>query len=53
MQYNDQGRCISNIITRSVCIYHEGAETLAQFAQRSFGCPILKSVQDQVGWGSE
>ncbi|KAK4824765.1 hypothetical protein QYF61_018499 [Mycteria americana] len=28
-------------------------ETLEQVAQRSCGCPIIGSVQDQVGWGFE
>jgi len=30
-----------------------GGETLAQVAQRSCGCPLLGSAQDQVGWSSE
>jgi len=29
----------------------EGGEALAQVAQRSCGCPLLGSVQGQVGWG--
>jgi len=28
-----------------------GSEALAQAAQRSCGCPIPGSTQDQVGWG--
>ena len=33
-------------------IFHnEGGETLEQVAQ--CGCPIIGSVQGQVGWGSE
>ena len=33
--------------------YSEDGETLEQAAQRSGGCPIIRSVQDQVGWGFE
>ena len=29
------------------------SETLEHAAQRSCGCPIIGSVQGQVGWGSE
>jgi len=31
----------------------EGGEALAQVAQRCCGCPLLGSVQGQVGWGFE
>ena len=31
--------------------YDEGGETLEEVAQRSCGCPIIGSVQSQVGWG--
>ena len=34
-------------------IYGEGDETLEQIDWKTFGCPILGSVQGQVGWGSE
>ena len=27
--------------------------TLEQVAQRSCGCPIMRSVQGQIGWGFE
>jgi len=30
-------------------LYHEGVEALEQVAQRSWGCPLLGSVQGQVG----
>ena len=32
---------------------HEGAEALAQVAQRSCGCPLPGTAQGQVGWSSE
>jgi len=32
-------------------LYNEGGETLEQVAQRSYGCPIIASVQGQVGQG--
>jgi len=34
-------------------VYSEGGEALAQVAQRSCGCPLLSSVQGQVGWSFE
>jgi len=34
-------------------LHHEGAEALAQVAQRSCGCPIAGRVQGQVGRGFE
>jgi len=34
-------------------LHHAGGEALAQAAQRSCGCPLLGSVQGQVGWSSE
>jgi len=34
-------------------LYSEGAEALAQVAQRSCGCALPGSVQGQVGWGFE
>lgn len=52
MQYNDQTRCISNIITRFVCIYNKSAETLAVCPEKLW-MPIPKGVHSQVGWGSE
>ncbi|KAK4828268.1 hypothetical protein QYF61_024933, partial [Mycteria americana] len=33
--------------------YDEGGRTLEQVSQRSCGCPIIGSVQCQVGWGFE
>ena len=33
--------------------FYEGGEALAQVAQRSCGCSLIGSVQDQVGWGFE
>ncbi|KAK4811000.1 hypothetical protein QYF61_014472, partial [Mycteria americana] len=33
--------------------YDEGGETLEKVAQRSCECPIIGSVQGQVGWGFE
>ena len=33
--------------------YKEGGETLEPVAQRGCGCPIIGSVQSQVGWGFE
>ena len=33
--------------------YSEGGETVAQIAQRSWGCPIPRNIQGQVGWSSE
>ncbi|KAK4824617.1 hypothetical protein QYF61_016923 [Mycteria americana] len=33
--------------------YNAGGETREQVAQRSCGCPIIGSVQCQVGWGFE
>ena len=32
---------------------HEGAEALAQAAQRSCGCPLPGTGEGQVGWSSE
>jgi len=34
-------------------LYAEGAEALAQVAQRSCGCLLPGSVQGQAGWGFE
>ena len=34
-------------------LYSESGEALEQVAQRSCGCPIPGSVQEQVGWGFE
>ena len=33
--------------------YSEGGEAMAQFAQRSCGCPLSGSAQDQARWGFE
>jgi len=32
---------------------YEGGGSLEQVAQRSCGCPLHESVQDEVGWSSE
>ena len=34
-------------------LYYEGSETLEYIAWRSCGCPIIESVQGQVGRGFE
>lgn len=31
-------------------LHYEASEALEQVALRSWGCPILESVQSQVGW---
>jgi len=33
--------------------YNDGGDILKQVAQRSCGCPIIESVQGQIGWGFE
>ncbi|KAK4806794.1 hypothetical protein QYF61_005590 [Mycteria americana] len=38
---------------RKKFFYDEGGETGGQVVQRSCGCPIIGSVQGQVGWGFE
>jgi len=38
---------------RKIFFYSEDGETLEQVTQRSSGCPIIGSVQGQVGWGLE
>jgi len=34
-------------------LYNKGDEALEQVAQRSYGCPLLGSVQGQAEWGFE
>ena len=34
-------------------VYAEGGETLEEVVQRSCECPIIRSVQSQVGGGFE
>ena len=38
---------------RKTIFYYEGGETVEQVAQRSSGCPIMGSVQGEVGRGFE
>ena len=44
---------MSRLRDLGLCIYCEGCETLEQVAQRSCGCPIIGSVQGEVGWDFE
>jgi len=38
---------------RKKILHHEGGETLEEVAQRSCGCPLPGSAEDQVGWRSD
>lgn len=40
-----------NIRYKEEIIHYEGGEVLAQVAQKSCGCHISGSAQDQAGWG--
>ena len=39
--------------TQEEIFYEEGGEKLGRVAQKSCGCPVMGSVQGQVGWGFE